>query len=276
MKKLIVIVFMLVSVFSLQAQDSIARLELVIEYQPLDGDFVSVGRYEYEYNYQDELDFVRIRDYHGEPVGFYNYSGDTINSLQSFVYIHYTPNTVYMVQDGDTIEKFDVNSNNEWLHDGEYVWDKGNLVEWKRFFTATYQDFRNPYSHTNMYFKSHNVYPAIGGFKSINGSYNLVDTYHFDDNEFSWLVTDSIGKWPTDIHVFRNGNLKRRFTFEYHDWRLMDLNSAVEENLSGHHTVLSVDYFDLYGRKIPKPTQGFYIEIKSTDKGVMSKKYFIQ
>jgi len=43
---------------------------------------------------------------------------------------------------------------------------------------------------------------------------------------------------------------------------------------SAPHTVLSIDYFDLYGRKIPKPKQGFYIERKLTNKGIISTKYF--
>ncbi|MFK5855717.1 MAG: hypothetical protein QM503_06265 [Bacteroidota bacterium] len=54
----------------------------------------------------------------------------------------------------------------------------------------------------------------------------------------------------------------------------------IDEHFSNTQTVpvkvLSVDYYDILGRKIPKPNYGFYIERKLTDKGVITKKYNIQ
>jgi hypothetical protein len=57
---------------------------------------------------------------------------------------------------------------------------------------------------------------------------------------------------------------------------MQDYALSVPEISSEPHTVLSVDYYDLLGRKIPKPKQGFYIERKVTDKGVFSTKHYIQ
>ncbi len=50
----------------------------------------------------------------------------------------------------------------------------------------------------------------------------------------------------------------------------------IPEYLSEPHTVLEIEYYDVMGRKISKPTKGFYIECKTTDKGIISQKYFIQ
>ena len=39
--------------------------------------------------------------------------------------------------------------------------------------------------------------------------------------------------------------------------------------------ILSVEYYDFYGRKINKPKHGYYIEVQVTNKGIVSRKFFL-
>lgn len=63
-----------------------------------------------------------------------------------------------------------------------------------------------------------------------------------------------------------------------HLYEVVIQNSLVDipETHSTPYTIISVDYFDLLGKKILKPKKGMFIERKITNKGIFSTKYYIQ
>lgn len=50
---------------------------------------------------------------------------------------------------------------------------------------------------------------------------------------------------------------------------------SIEENPQDLK-ILSTEYYDFYGRRISKPKTGLYIEVQITNKGIISRKYFVR
>ena len=98
------------------------------------------------------------------------------------------------------------------------------------------------------------------------GSVNMVKTI---SGGLVYSVDETLNDYPTVVTLIAP-EFERTIYFEY------NITTDVAENPADHVTVLQTDYFDMHGRKIPKPTKGFYIERKVTDKGIISTKHFIR
>lgn len=195
---------------------------------------------------------------------YYEYFSDTlivVTSPEEYPYPEYVY-YYYLNEDGFIYKWHD--KDNEYVTD--ILWHEGNAV--KTYMNGVpkksreyYNWYRNPFYEESKYFKNDGIF----GFGS--GSHNMIK--HYDTTQF-YEVADDINGFPTKVNWYFNGNLLRIYHYEYRS-----ITSDTPEIPIEPYTVHSVDYFDLMGRKIPKPTSGFYIERKTTDKGVISKKYFI-
>jgi hypothetical protein len=268
MKKLIFIALMLVG-FGLQAQEY-QKLSRWIEESVTD---TSLTVYDCHYDDDGELTLIEQKiDDSDDPYISYHYNSDTMymsynHTYNSTIDYEYTTDTVYLISDGDTIEKYNIDSEFQIVEGGTYQWEGGNCVSRSGNWSATFQEFRNPWVFAQLYLKG--VW-WFNGFT--NGSYNLQDKITLlDGTEFTMEVTQSIDEWPYQVYLKIEGMVIREFIIEYRD-----LVGDIPEIPSETATILQVDYYDLMGREIPKPTKGFYIERKVTDKGIISTKHFIQ
>lgn len=148
-----------------------------------------------------------------------------------------------------------------------YEWENGNMIEefsdGESEYTATYDyDYINPFYEEYKYFR-------LGR----DGSYNYINEWGPDGAGaiHKYVVLESIGQYPTIAERYLDGELAY-----YHYYNYLYVITDIPETALVSATVLSVEYYDIFGRKIPKPQQGLYIERKITNKGIISKKYFIQ
>ena len=279
MKTILITIALLIGL-SITGQDSIPRIsEITYDYYSNSDNNYTM---EYHYDSEDKLEFVYRKDYEGDTDYTYFYNNDTLYKSSRFAYKYYhyyTSDSVITTDVNGSIHWiFDIDENKQWLDNGYYTWYNGNCVEGGNDWYATFQtNFRNPLIHTNLHFKAGWVVFYGNSYNLLkvmfNSSYNIMDThYESDGNIRSLVVTDSIGEWPTKIEYWINDIFRGIWYIEYHDWIL----SSTPEISIDPHTVLQTDYYDMIGRSIEKPTQGFYIERKTTEKGIISKKYFIK
>lgn len=116
------------------------------------------------------------------------------------------------------------------------------------------------------------LYQSKKSYKiTYESSVNFIDYYVEDDGDTHvYQVVESIENYPTRVNYYINDVHRSVYIYEY------NIVSDVGENILGNYTVISIDYYDIMGRKISKPEKGFYIERKTTNKGIISTKYFIQ
>ena len=138
-----------------------------------------------------------------------------------------------------------------------FVWQNDNVLNWGLGYEMTYyEDVLNPYYHAFKYFRF-----------DYQSSMNYLE--YFAVNSY-FEVVDTLNGYPTEVRNYYFDNLGRTYFFEY-DYLYVNTSEITSEEPS----ILSVQYFDLMGRSIPKPDKGFFIERKATDKGVVATKHFI-
>jgi hypothetical protein len=275
MRQILIIVLMLVG-FSIQAQEM--YLHKVYYESP---DKEKYLRYELTYtNHQNwELDTIYWYDKESNKDVYRIYQNDTIkqDGGNGYKYIH-TDSIIYKYLGTDTIKYF-VNDNYEIINSEgssvfEIVWEDGNFVE---LFSEdslnpttinTYQeDYINPFYNANRTFKSpSNLFSILDGSYNLKHQFIVFPDYLMDD----WWVDLSTGSYPLKVDRYEEGSQwKESYYFEYYTV------TDIPELSSEPYTVLQVNYYDLMGREIIKPSKGFYIERKSTDKGTISTKHYI-
>lgn len=232
----------------------------------------------YEYTYDDNFNLERIDKEFFSDIWSYYYSNDTL-VMQTF---EYAPgDTAFTMYDyyADSIVEFDPNIENlggVYLLDSDghitsyesafisraYLWADDNCISRTDNgvnHTITYHTLTNPFYEENKYFKL-----------SVEGSVNF-DNYTIGNGyNYNNIVTETIGNYPLKVERYIDGELSYKYQFDY------EIINDVPEAQPGYSNVFSIDYYDILGRKIPKPNKGFYIERKTTDQGIVSKKYFIQ
>ena len=268
MKTILITIALLIGL-SIQAQE-MARLSGWTEFN---SDGTVERSFECLYDEYDELKIINDRITDDDIFQTYNYDNDTMYERFNYVYstityYEYTDDTVFLIKDGDTTHMYNIDEEYQIIQGGYYQWENGNVISSEDGWTATYQEYRNPWLFAQLYLKGTWWVSGIS-----NGSYNLLDKATSTNGyEHTMEVVESIDdKWPLKILLKSNGDLEKSFVVEYHDWI-----TDTPEIPARPYTVLSINYYDLMGREIQKPKQGFYIERKTTDKGVISKKYFIQ
>ncbi len=244
---------------SVMGQDSLARVK-----------YWSIFNQEYNYYYSTDSILDSIVELSNELETIWKYSGDTLVSIDHpnyIEYFHYTSDTIYRIRDNEITWKYDINNQNCYLAGGQFVWENGNCIEYVNTWNAVfYEEYKNPWFHSSKLFRRQESY----GLRS--GNINLLQNQIYPDWEyFSMYVTESIGEWPTQINYSWNTG-STTILIEYYDWIPVDIN----ENSSNLTLPFFIEYYDLLGRKISKPEQGFYIERKLTKKGVTSKKIYVQ
>jgi len=199
-------------------------------------------------------------------------------AIREYWYIYYeeTISARQVTGGSDTSDYYYYQINEEncvvsWLN-WTYKWENGNCIEVYRGGdkerVRTYNiNFINPWYEEAKFFRRHNF---VGSF---SGNYNLMDT-EFEilpyEHESTLVVVESIGPNPTILEYRFDGNLSALYYFNY--YKIID---DVHEADIEPYKVFSVEYFDLYGRRITKPTKGYYIERKETNRGILSMKHFI-
>jgi hypothetical protein len=258
MKALLLFLILIVG-SSLTAQDSIARIS-----------YWSIYDQEYNYYYSTDSILDSIVELSNGFETIWKYSGDTLvaidhgNYSESFQYI---PDTIYCIQDNEITWKYDINDQNCYLNGGQFIWENGNCVEYlNTWYAAFYEEYKNPWFHSSKFFRRQESY----GLRS--GNVNLVQSKVYPGWEyFTMSVIESLGEWPTQI-IYSYTNGSTTILIEYYDW----IPVNIEENPPNHILPISTEYYDLLGRRISKPDQGFYIERKITDMGMISTKIFKQ
>ena len=90
------------------------------------------------------------------------------------------------------------------------------------------------------------------------------------DDYYEFEVIEQYMEYPLVIYEYINGNLDYKIYYHY------NIIDDIPEVPSRPHEIMSVDYYDITGRKIPKPTNGFYIMSETTDKGIINTKHYIR
>lgn len=204
-----------------------------------------------------------IKTFNGAGGNNFFYDDDSV--MMVIYFLDYPPDTVYLKlsEDNEIVEIGD------WGE--EYIWDDGNCMSeirygdtiWHREY---YSEYINPWYEENKYLRWDQ---QIGTY---SGSYNLFSSHiNWSGPEWEMVVTESIGPYPTVIDYYSGGDLNSTFYLNY-----KYVITEIPEVPDNDYKIYSVDYFDLMGRRIPKPVKGFYIERQTTDKGIVSKKFYIQ
>ena len=185
----------------------------------------------------------------------YNYYSDSIVKLNT--YLGDTIRGVYILDELDHIISYEDNYATE-----SYDWDGENCYEKIKngdITSATYQSWINPFYEENKFFRLW-----------IDGSYDFNEYTYYNGNVYQNIVIESEGDYPLYVERFENNEFLFRLYFDY-----LGISDIYETTPSSTR-VLEVNYYDVMGRKIPKPDKGFYIEQKTTEKGIISTKYFKQ
>ena len=228
----------------------------------------------YNFEYQNNWDLKNVTVYgDGEVFQTWKYENDTIiEHITIYDTTYYTHYTDSIFSDSKVYYDIWYYTNSEGQIDiaGDtlyhYIWEDDNFVAVYNQYNIltqvyTYTDYINPFY--NM-FKSLRIYYTA----SYNQAEELVSPNGGLTTE--WIVVSSLNNYPTEIITWNNGEYSYTQYFEYY------INTDTPEIPSEPAKVFSIDYYDIMGRKIEKPQQGFYIERKTTNKGIISKKYFIQ
>lgn len=270
MKKILTIVLILVAI---SGWSQVKKLNHYYVLRPSDTDTLQ----HYRYTYDNNSNLIRIDRKFYDMVWSTHYQHDTL-VMESYIhvegdtsfimfsyyndsivthstYLGYTVRGVYLLDDLDHILSYQDIYTTE-----SYAWDGENCIEMIRngvILTATYQSWINPFYEESKYFR-----------KGTSGSHDFSEyTYTYGD-VFQNIVIESEGDYPVYVDYYENDELHFKLYFDYLE--TIDIN----ETTPGADRIIDVDYFDLMGRKIPKPEQGFYIERKTTDKGIIATKYF--
>lgn len=225
----------------------------------------------------------------GAYLSTYNYEHDTL------VNTHWSDGDSYYVYNTDSVYYWDMYNGNQLIRQiyqldslgqvyeeyapggvnnyRSYEWEDGNCTKvhidlGSVIYTDSiiyYSDYLNPF-----YIQNESIRTGVPG-PFYNGSVNFLhEVYHGTGGHTEFRVLESTGPYPTHIDY---GEL---YNEDYIIIEYFDIIYGTTEIPSEPYTVLRVDYYDMMGRGIKKPTKGFYIERKTTDKGVISKKCFIQ
>ena len=125
-------------------------------------------------------------------------------------------------------------------------------------------DYRNPFYGMNKTFK-------VNPWSSYDFPISIWDDIN-DTNLINIEFKGQIDGYPTEIDYF--DDLDNLLFTEYF---VYDETTGIDSKLPPEpYEVLSVHYYDIIGRKINKPTNGFYIESKITSKGIVNKKYYVK
>ena len=147
---------------------------------------------------------------------------------------------------------------NEW--EGDNVSKHSyNLMGVLYYFTIDYSEYLNPL---------YPVYKSLRLNSRSSWNYPTADYDEQGDPLRTYEVAETLGSYPTVVNGWDEHNHELRYEYI--------VVTGVEDTPAKERTVLSVDYFDIMGRKMPKPNKGFYIERKTTDKGIISTKHYIQ
>jgi hypothetical protein len=282
MKTALTITFMLIGIVSWGQFAKVSYVEQFLYYE----DYFCQSYYEYD----SESNLKSIEYYeNGVYVSTSNYENDTLvneywpDGYSYYVYnidsvyrwwAHSSDSLVRRIFQLDSLGQVYVEYSPERFDRYEYhEWENGNCTKVHSdlgsvIYTDSliyYSDYLNPFYTQNESIRR--------GSASLfrNGSVNLLhERYHTIGSYTEYRVLESIGPYPTLIDY---GDLydKDYIIIEY-----FEVSNDIPETHAESHTVIQTDYYDIMGRKIKKPTKGFYIERKTTDKGVISKKYFIQ
>lgn len=243
----------------------------------------TTGRYDYDYDENFQLKTVIGFNKQGDTTNLWHYENDTIRyysnsggGIRPYVYsddsiIQYNSDTsqarsIYYLDEQDHVVHMHFSMITP--EDFYQEWTGPNITKqtWELWgdtssYVCTYNEYLNPAYPSNKIIQN-----------DIDGSYNMVErTYDGYGNEIYYYdVVESTDNYPLKIKVYRGNNLEYEFCFEY--IIITQTPEFNEEPVNTH----SINYYDLMGRKIQKPRKGFYIERKTTDKGTISKKYFIQ
>lgn len=221
-----------------------------------EGEIVATSLYEND---------TMIRTDNEESYNTYEYYNDSITITYWYDGNHYVSAVYYLDEEDHTVHAKIINGP---LNDIYNIWDNDNIVEQSYIMfdelhktIIDYHDYLNPLYNPNKYLQSDipSCYNYPKSFKDTTG----VEVRYFD-------VIETLGNYPTKVEVYTYGEYDYDIRFEF------KVISAIKETEPSSFTLISKDYFDMMGRKIPKPNKGFYIERLTTDKGVISKKYFIQ
>jgi hypothetical protein len=278
MKKLILIALMLVGL-SIQAQTYLKKSSRI-----KDGDTTQQFIYEYDENFF-LTEVTRLID--GDTIVVKYYQNDTLVQLGEVM--ENESHTIYKYYE-DSVGQFTVLNADTTLavtyhldeqdrlvhihfHSSGYINDIYQVWEEQNIFQIYWTDMNGSYTEYNIEYSSY-LNPLYQAHRYIQmdlpGSYNYPDKLFNQDNEEIryYDVVESIGVYPVLVSVYGFGNHMFDMHYEYM------VVTDIPELPSEPYTVLSVRYFDLMGREIPKPTKGFYIERKVTDKGIISTKHF--
>jgi hypothetical protein len=271
MKQILVIALMIVG-FSLQAQEMTLK-----EYTD------ETYKWVYQYDNQEDWNLETIIKYEGDiVVDVYTYRNDTLvrtgidsTNIYDYVYsedvvdVYYThgdpdigkyhKNSYHINEDNEVFLSYTMDFTGDTTTTEIYGWVFDNLIIHEIGDTmlsyAYYSAYKNPLLNENKYCK-------LGFISSLN--------YIYEDNDYTYLLISSINDYPKEVEVYNDDDYSHTLTYKYHN------TVDIIESYLEPHTTLSVHYFDLMGREIPKPTKGIYIERKVTDKGIISTKHFIQ
>jgi hypothetical protein len=238
--------------------------------------------YRYKFEYNDDWSLNSYRFYYGSNYDEFTFENDTLVASQefsrSYTYHYFTDSVIqiewssgepdttithYLDQQGRVVHTWEPDGfidhyYNDW--EGENVMKHSyhmmNILYW---FTIKYSDYLNP------------LYPVNKNLRDNHRSsynYPLVQYDESGNPEYTYEVVESLGDYPAVVNGW-DGNIHHQLRYEYHV--ITNISPPEVEETVVH----SVEYLDMLGRKIQKPQHGFYIERKTTNQGVISKKYFI-
>lgn len=238
---------------------------------------------EYIYDTDWKLDSIKSTNEDGYPLSLKDFSNDTllleVQPNLTIRYEHYVDSVMVFYENGSSNLQsvyylnidFEATSQRKFNTGGGYTgtnyfsWEDGNLMD-VSFYNGNiwtfdyFTEYKNPYENENKYMK-----------RSLYASGSYASDADFTDYIWKFQVLSHINGYPVEVELYKDGELNRNILFEYHNVTNVEVLAA---NLE--YEVLDIMYYNISGQKINKPDKGFYIERKHTDKGMFSKKYFIQ
>jgi hypothetical protein len=230
-----------------------AFVQLTVEYD----DSYSVTKV-YEYNQQA---LVSTREFENDTLKRQVFDGHICN------FIHFS-DSIYAVNyygNNDTLVLF-CNSNYEICKSKngswEDIWENGNNTQnWvfgEPYTANTYNLMINPYSYL---FKTYKA--------GIRGSGNqIVSTTYWEGGYSEWEVIESKMNYPLEIDEYYNSNYLATTYYEYVS------SSDLTETKPGSLSVVTVQYFNIWGQLIPEPDAGIYIKRIIYNDGIKTSTHF--
>lgn len=276
MKAILITMLILIGIM-VAAQETPILLE--VHCKPA-GEDTTFLKYEIVYD-EDGLKAATLTDAMTSTWFLNHYENDTLRSRITqigWIYYEHKISQSKIVENYGSIITYSVNSDYEitdyWTHWGvyyayEYEWASNNLQNIYRndtiILSSSYDpNYRNPYYGINKTFR-------VDPWGSHDMPLSIVDGM-ISDYTLNMVVRDYANDYPTEIDYYSSSN-----NLLYTEYLIYEVIDGVDDKLHLEpYTVLSVDYYDIMGRKFSKPEKGFYIERKTTNKGIVSTKYFIQ